>query len=101
MKEIYTERDTKLARIGKRYKGLSRVCASIDDLYMYGITPSNFPHLMEVLESAKDHVKEQIRDCKYEIAIESGLEIKKEIPTDPLKQEKKIVEIEELYKDGM
>ena len=34
MKEIYTERDTKLARIGKRFKGLSRVCASIDDLHM-------------------------------------------------------------------
>ncbi len=101
MKEIYTERDTKLARIGKRFKGLSRVCASIDDLYMYGITPSAFPHLMEVLENAKDHVKEQIRDCKYDIAIESGMEIKQEPPTDPLKQEKKLIEIEELYKDGM
>ena len=101
MKEIYTERDSKLARIGKRYKGLSRVAASINDLYIYGITVQNFPHLMEVLENAKDHVKEQIRDCKYEIAIESGLEIKKETPTDPLKQEKKLVDVEELYKDGM
>ena len=95
------ERDSKLARNGKRYKGLSRVCAAIDDLYMYGITPSNFPHLMEVLETAKDHCKEQIRDCKYEIAIESGMEVRDPPPTDPLKQEKKIVEVEELYKDGM
>ena len=97
----YTERDSKLARIGKRYKGLSRVCAAIDDLYMYGVTPPAFPHLMEVLENAKDHVKEQIRDCKYEIAIETGLEVKALPPTDPLKQEKQIVDIEELYKDGM
>ena len=95
------ERDSKLARNGKRYKGLSRVCSAIDDQYMYGITPSNFPHLMEVLETAKDHCKEQIRDCKYEIAIESGMEVKELPPTDPLKQEKKIVDVEELYKDGM
>jgi|TARA_R100000049_G_C1942464_1_gene86824 hypothetical protein len=101
MKEIFTERDTKLARIGKRYKGLSRVCASINDLYIYGITSQNFPHLMEVLENAKDHVKEQIRDCKYEIAVESGLEVKALPPTDPLKQEKKIVDVEELYKGGL
>ena len=101
MKEIYTERDTKLARIGKRYKGLSRICAAIDDLYLIGITPSKFPHLMEILENAKDHCKEEIRDCKYEIAVESGMEVKQDPPTDPLKQEKKIVEIEEIYKDGM
>ena len=56
---------------------------------------------MEVLENAKDHVKEQIRDCKYDIAIESGMEIKQEPPTDPLKQEKTLIEVEELYKDGM
>ena len=94
----YTERDSKLARIGKRYKGLSRVCAAIDDLYMYGVTPPAFPHLMEVLENAKDHVKEQIRDCKYEIAIETGLEVKALPPTDPLKQQ---IDVEDLYKDGM
>ena len=96
-----SDKDGKLARIGKRYKGLSRVCAAIDDLYMYGITPPAFPHLMEVLENAKDHCKEQIRDCKYEIAVESGLEVRREPPTDPLKQEKKLVDVEELYKDGM
>ena len=79
MKDIFTERDTKLARIGKRYKGPSRVCASIDDLYMYGITPSAFPHLMEVLENAKDHVKEQIRDCKYDIAIERVWKLSKSL----------------------
>ena len=101
MKEIFSERDTKLARIGKRYKGLSRVAASINDLYIYGITSQNFPHLMEILENAKDHVKEQIRDCKYEIAVESGLQVKEVSPTDPLKQEKKIVAVEDLYKGGL
>ena len=95
-----SERDSKLARIGKRYKGLSRVAASINDLYLYGITSQNFPHLMEILENAKDHVKEQIRDCKYEIAIESGLEVRALPPTDPLKQEKKMIDVEDLYKDG-
>jgi hypothetical protein len=55
---------------------------------------------MEILENAKDHVKEQIRDCKYEIAIESGLEVRALPPTDPLKQEKKMVDVEDLYKDG-
>ena len=97
MTEQFTERDTKLARIAKRYKGLSRVAASINDLYIYGVTLNNFPHLMQILEESKDLVKEHIRDCKYEITIESGLEVKDHADTDPLKQEKK----EELYKDGM
>ena len=101
MKEIFSERDNKLARIGKRYKGLSRVAASINDLYIYGITSQNFPHLMEILENAKDHVKEQIRDCKYEIAVDSGLQVKELPPTDPLKQEKKMVDVEDLYKGGL
>ena len=96
-----SERDSKLARIGKRYKGLSRVAASINDLYIYGITSQNFPHLMEVLENAKDHCKEQIRDCKYEISIESCLEVKALPPTDPLKQEKKMIDVEDLYKEGI
>jgi hypothetical protein len=56
---------------------------------------------MEILENAKDHVKEQIRDCKYEIAIESGLEVRALPPTDPLKQEKKMVDVEDLYKEGI
>ena len=29
------------------------------------------------------------------------MEIKQEPPTDPLKQEKKLIEVEDLYKDGM
>jgi hypothetical protein len=56
---------------------------------------------MEVLENAKDHVKEQIRDCKYEIAVDSGLQVKELPPTDPLKQEKKMVDVEDLYKGGL
>ncbi len=93
--------EQKILRLEKRHKGLSRVTAAINDLYIYGITSQNFPHLMEVLENAKDHVKEQIRDCKYEIAVDSGLQVKELPPTDPLKQEKKMVDVEDLYKGGL
>ena len=59
--------DTKVARLAKRYKGLSRVAAALNDLYIYGIYESNFPHLMEILNSAKDHIKVVIKDTKEEI----------------------------------
>jgi len=50
--------DSKIQRIKKRYQGLSRVAAAINDLYIYGVYPSNYPNLTLVLEQAKDHVKE-------------------------------------------
>ena len=49
--------DSKVARLKKRYQGLARVTAAINDLYIYGVYPSNYPNLTTVLEQAKDHVK--------------------------------------------
>ena len=41
--------DQKLLRLEKRHKGLSRVTAAINDLYIYGVYEINFPSLMEKL----------------------------------------------------
>ena len=60
--------DSKVQRLKRRYKGLSRVAAAINDLYIYGVYPSNFPNLTVVLEQAKDHCKEIIKETKKEIA---------------------------------
>lgn len=69
------ELDNKLTRLSKRYKGLARVAASINDLYIYGIYESNFPNLMKTLDLAKDHVKSEIQKTKDEIEMISGFEI--------------------------
>ena len=61
--------DNKTLRLKKRYQGLSRVAAAINDLYIYGVYPSNYPNLTLVLEQAKDHVKEIIKETKKEIAL--------------------------------
>ena len=60
--------DSKAQRLKRRYQGLSRVAAAINDLYIYGVYPSNFPNLTVVLEQAKDHCKELIKETKKEIA---------------------------------
>ena len=60
--------DSKVQRLKRRYQGLSRVAAAINDLYIYGVYPSNFPNRTVVLEQAKDHCKELIKDTKKEIA---------------------------------
>ena len=60
--------DSKVQRLKRRYQGLSRVAASINDLYIYGVYPSNFPNLTVVLEQAKDHCKQIIKETKTEIA---------------------------------
>ncbi len=60
--------DGKLQRLKRRYQGLARVAAAINDLYIYGVYPSNFPNLTTVLEQAKDHCKEIIKETKKEIA---------------------------------
>ena len=59
--------DQKILRLEKRHKGLSRVTAAINDLYIYGIYESNFPALMETLNVAKDACKEELRDTHIEI----------------------------------
>ena len=60
--------DNKTQRLKRRYQGLSRVAAAINDLYIYGVYPQNFPNLTAVLEQAKDHCKEIIKETKNEIA---------------------------------
>jgi len=45
--------DSKIARLRRRYQGLSRISAAINDLYLYGIYPGNFPNLTADLEEAK------------------------------------------------
>ncbi len=62
-------KDSKAQRLKRRYQGLSRVAAAINDLYIYGVYPSNFPNLTTVLEQAKDHCKEIIKETKKEIAL--------------------------------
>ena len=57
----------KLLRLEKRHKGLARVTASINDLYIYGVYESNYPALMDTLNLAKDACKEELRDTHIEI----------------------------------
>lgn len=60
--------DSKILRLNKRYKGISKVLTAIDDLYIYGVYPQNFPNLSVVLDEAKDHLKVVAKDTKAEIA---------------------------------
>lgn len=82
--------DTKIARLRRRYQGLSRVAAAINDLYIYGIYPGNFPNLVARLEEAKDLVKNVIAETKQEIATIEGVEPIDDIPTDPLLNERSV-----------
>ena len=66
-----TALDRKIIRLEKRHKGLSRVTAAINDLYIYGVYESNFPDLMEKLNEAKDSCKEELRDTHVEIVAET------------------------------
>ena len=59
--------EQKLLRLEKRHRGLSRICAAINDVYIYGVYESNFPALMEKLNEAKDACKEELRDTHIEI----------------------------------
>ena len=84
--------DQKILRLEKRHKGLSRVAAAINDLYIYGVYESNFPSLMEKLNEAKDSCKEELRDTHVEMVAETkaGLLTETQEPTDPLKREDEI-----------
>ena len=62
-------KDNRLTRMRKRLQGLQRVAAAINDLYIYGVYPSNYPNLTTVLEQAKDHTKHIIKETKQEIAL--------------------------------
>ena len=63
--------DQKILRLEKRHKGLARICAAINDVYIYGVYESNFPDLMEKLNEAKDACKEELRDTHVEIVAET------------------------------
>ena len=63
--------EQKILRLEKRHKGLSRVTAAINDLYIYGVYESNYPALMEKLNEAKDACKEELRDTHVEIVAET------------------------------
>ena len=79
------ETDSEVLRLEKRQRGLQRVATAINDLTIYGIYPTNFPKLVNVLEHAKDHVKAEITSTKKRI-IELGGQTVEETVTDPLTQ---------------
>ena len=59
--------DQKLLRLEQRHKGLARVTAAINDLYIYDVYESNYPVLMDTLNEAKDACKDELRDTHVEI----------------------------------
>jgi len=74
--------DQKLLRLEKRHKGLARVTAAINDLYIYGVYESNYPALMDTLNEAKDACKDELRDTHVEIvSITKANEITKLTPS--------------------
>ena len=75
--------DSEVLRLEKRQRGLQRVATAINDLTIYGIYPTNFPKLTQVLEHAKDHVKAEITATKNRI-IEVGGETVEEVSSNPL-----------------
>ena len=79
----------KLLRLEKRHKGLARVTAAINDLYIYGVYESNYPALMDTLNLAKDACKEELRDTHIEIvSVTKANEITKLTPsTEEMTQE--------------
>ena len=78
--------DSETLRLEKRQRGLQRVATAINDLSIYGIYPTNFPKLIQVLEHAKDHIKAEILATKKRMVEKSELVIE-EVYTDPLKSE--------------
>ena len=80
--------DSETLRLEKRQRGLQRVATAINDLSIYGIYPTNFPKLIQVLEHAKDHIKAEILATKERMLDNSRYGIKvEEVYTDPLKTE--------------
>lgn len=61
------EFDSRTARLQKRLKGLGRAIAGLDELYLYGVYPQNYPNLSLVVEQCKDHLKQAAKDTKFEI----------------------------------
>ena len=59
--------DNKATRLQKRLKGLGRAITGLDELYLYGVYPQNYPNLSVVIEECKDHLKRAAKDTKFEI----------------------------------
>ena len=90
--------DSETLRLEKRQRGLQRVATAINDLSIYGIYPTNFPKLIQVLEHAKDHIKAEILATKKRMVEKSELVIE-EVYTDPLQTEaqKESEKINDMY----
>ena len=87
--------DTKISRLSKRFRGLSRILSAMNDLYLYGIYESNFPKLMEDINKTKDHLKMVVTDTKEEIEMSGdGLTIKDEPVTSPLEPDPEAADID-------
>ena len=76
--------EQKILRLEKRHKGLSRVTAAINDLYIYGVYESNFPALMDKLNEAKDACKEELRDTHVEIVATTAANVLTESHDSPV-----------------
>ena len=59
--------DNKATRLQKRLKGLGRAITGLDELYLYGVYPQNYPNLSVVIEECKEHLKRAAKDTKFEI----------------------------------
>ena len=96
--------DSKVQRLKKRYQGLARVAAAINDLSIYGVFTSNYPNLTIVLEQAKDHCKQIIKETKAEIALIEDPQSNYDLNVDeslPDADEEKGVHVEELRGEGL
>jgi hypothetical protein len=61
------EFDSKITRLRKRLRGLSSAITGLDNLYLFGVYPQNYPSLSLVIEEAKDHLKKAAKETKIEI----------------------------------
>lgn len=59
--------DSKMLRLEKRLKGLSAAITGLDNLYLFGIYPQNYPNLSMQVDLCKDHLKKVAKDTKFEI----------------------------------
>ena len=96
--------DSKVQRLKKRYQGLARVAAAINDLSIYGVFTSNYPNLTIVLEQAKDHCKQIIKETKREIALIEDPQSNYDLNVDenlPDADEEKGTHVEKMRDEGL
>ena len=96
--------DSKIQRLKRRYQGLSRVAAAINDLSIYGVFTSNYPNLTIVLDKAKDHWKQIIKETKREIAFIEDTQSNYDLNVDealPDADEEKGTHVEKMRDEGI